>query len=73
MVHGDKDPLVPVQQARDFHEALLKGKVDSTLVILKGMGHGLRHPELDRRIEAFFAKHLLGENVEISGTPILTK
>ena len=73
VVHGDKDPLVPVQQARDFHEALLKGKVDSTLVILKGMGHGLRHPELDRRIEAFFAKHLLGENVEISGTPILTK
>ena len=46
VVHGDKDPLVPVQQARDFHEALLKGKVDSTLVILKEWGTVYATPNL---------------------------
>lgn len=39
IVHGDKDALVPVQQARVMDEALGKSGVDHTLVVVEGGGH----------------------------------
>jgi len=39
IIHGDKDMLVPVQQARVMDEALGKSGVDHTLIVVEGGGH----------------------------------
>lgn len=39
IVHGDKDDLVPVQQATVMDEALGKNGVDHSLIVVKGGGH----------------------------------
>jgi acetyl esterase/lipase len=61
IMHGDKDPLVPAAQSKEFQEALVKAGVSSTLVILPGAGHG-RPPFNDRetmsRVEGFFSRTL---------------
>jgi len=70
VVHGTVDPLVPLDQAKDFHTALTKAGVDSTFVLMEGGGHGIRGPEITQRVGDFFGKHLLGKNIEISADPI---
>lgn len=39
IIHGDKDPLVPVQQAHAMDEALTRAGADHKLVIVPGGGH----------------------------------
>lgn len=39
IIHGDKDGLVPVQQAKVMDESLGKSGVDHTLIIVEGGGH----------------------------------
>jgi len=63
ILHGDADAVNPVEQSRLFHEALRCERVESTLLILEGAGHGWA-PEspTGRKAEAavlqFFQKHL---------------
>ena len=38
--HGDKDNIVPVAQSKILDEALKAAKVESTLVVIEGAGHG---------------------------------
>lgn len=40
IVHGEADPVVPVEQAHLLHEALLAAGVPSELVIMQHGGHG---------------------------------
>ncbi|MFN2286268.1 MAG: alpha/beta fold hydrolase [Anaerolineae bacterium] len=40
IVHGEKDAVVPVEQAHRLHEALRKEGAPSELVILRNAGHG---------------------------------
>jgi acetyl esterase/lipase len=40
IVHGDADPVVPVEQAYLLHNALLKAGTPSDLVIVQDAGHG---------------------------------
>ncbi|AGA28805.1 alpha/beta hydrolase [Singulisphaera acidiphila] len=40
MIHGDADPVVPVQQAQTMAEALKKAGVETKLIIKEGAGHG---------------------------------
>ncbi|RMF87582.1 MAG: alpha/beta hydrolase, partial [Planctomycetota bacterium] len=71
IVHGTKDPLVPYPQSKTFHAALQKAGVESYLQTMVGGGHGgFRNPQLDERIAAFFAKHLLGKQVAIESDPL---
>ena len=42
IMHGDKDPLVPVQQSRLLHDKLTAAGVSSELIVLEGEGHGFR-------------------------------
>jgi acetyl esterase/lipase len=73
-LHGTKDPIVNYEsQAVAFHKALKKAGVDSTLVALEGGGHPAAGPEADRRLRAFFDKHLLGKSVDVSAEPIRVK
>jgi acetyl esterase/lipase len=58
LVHGEQDPLVPPHQATLLHEALQKSGIESTLRVIPGAGHGVGGPEVNRAVEAFFAKHL---------------
>lgn len=63
IVHGDNDRLVPHHQSEILHDALKRMKVDSTLRIVKGAGHGLRDGEVSREelvtmAREFFQKHL---------------
>jgi acetyl esterase/lipase len=61
IVHGDKDPLVPLGQSEILLDALKKAGVEAELVIIKDGGHGgagFNTRENQDRIAAFFDKHL---------------
>jgi acetyl esterase/lipase len=70
IVHGTDDRTVPFNQGERFHEAQKKAGVDTTFVKIEGGGHGIGGPEVERRVRAFFEKHLLGKEVQVSGEPI---
>jgi len=60
ILHGTKDPLVPVEQSELFHDALKEGGVESHLIVVKGAAHDGRvfTPDSLKQVEAFFEKHL---------------
>ena len=70
IVHGTADTVVPVDQAKTFHEKLKKAGVSSTLVLIEGGGHGFGGPEVNKRVSNFFAQQLQGKEVEVSDAPI---
>ena len=62
ILHGDMDPVVPIEQARVLADALQKAGVEYKLVILDG-DHGLSGEagmKAALEIQAFFAMHLKG-------------
>lgn len=62
IIHGDKDELVPIQQATLFLDKLKSHGVPAELVVKKGAGHGWANPETDiETMATFFDKHLLGK------------
>jgi acetyl esterase/lipase len=61
IMHGDKDNLVPLAQSRILDDALKAAKVESTLVVIEGDGHGgpgFGTPENLHKIVDFLDKHL---------------
>jgi acetyl esterase/lipase len=60
IVHGDKDPVVPLSQSELLYEALKKAGVDATLKVIPEAGHGngIFTPELAKEYVEFFEKHL---------------
>lgn len=58
IVHGAKDPLVPVRQAELLHEALKKAEVAVTYRLDPNAGHGLGSPENIRLAKQFFDAQL---------------
>src|SRR5262249_27498901 len=61
IVHGDKDPLVPLSQSESLVAAMKDAGVEAKLVVIKGGGHGgpgFDTPEHRKLIEEFFARHL---------------
>jgi acetyl esterase/lipase len=59
IMHGDIDKLVPLAQSIELRDALQKSKVEASLYIIGGQGHGFRgHPELIPMMRAFFDRHL---------------
>jgi acetyl esterase/lipase len=40
LIHGDKDPLVPISHSKNMIEALKKANVPSDLLVIEGAGHG---------------------------------
>jgi acetyl esterase/lipase len=60
IMHGDKDNLVPHHQGEILAEALRKAGVQVTFETVKGAGHGFGGPEVMKRVEDFFDKHLKG-------------
>jgi hypothetical protein len=65
IIHGDKDELVPIQQATLFMDKLKAAGVPGELVVKEGAGHGWAKPEVEIELMAvFFDKHLLGKGKE---------
>lgn len=67
IVHGELDPIIPLNQAELLHEALQAAGVDSTFVVVEGMKHGFGPQgcpaDLALRMWEFFDRHLKGESV----------
>ena len=62
-LHGDKDPLVPVSQAKLLDETMKEAGASHELIILEGQGHGFAGAAAqtaDEALWAFFEKHLRG-------------
>jgi dipeptidyl aminopeptidase/acylaminoacyl peptidase len=64
VMHGDSDPVVPVEQSRAFVERCRAAGATVDYVEYEGEGHGFRRPEnqLDEygRMRDFLAVHVLG-------------
>jgi dipeptidyl aminopeptidase/acylaminoacyl peptidase len=58
IIHGEKDPTVPVAQAESLAAALKAAGVVTTLEIASGRGHGVGGPRFLPMITAFFDKYL---------------
>ena len=60
IVHGDRDPLVPLQQSELLHAALKKANVKSELHVVNGGGHGgfRSAQEINKKVIAFFKTEL---------------
>lgn len=69
-VHGDADRAVPYDQAVRLDAALRQAGVPSYFVTVKGAGHGDFPKGVNERLQAFFARYLLGQQVDISTQPI---
>lgn len=61
VMHGDCDPVVPVQQSIEFVSAVRAAGGDAALHIYSGEGHGFRDPanQIDeyRRLDDFLGRH----------------
>lgn len=56
ILHGDKDPQVPLEQSRRLHAKLKEAGVPSELIVLPGAGHGGKAfdaPEIRAKVLAF--------------------
>jgi acetyl esterase/lipase len=71
--HGTEDPVVPFAQGEEIHAALQKVGVESHLIRVEGAGHGFAAPEVEQRVKAFLAKHLLDRDAGISAAPVVVK
>jgi dipeptidyl aminopeptidase/acylaminoacyl peptidase len=64
VMHGDSDPVVPIDQSRDFVDRCVAAGGHVEFVVYEGEGHGFRRPEnqLDeyRHMQAFLATHVPG-------------
>jgi acetyl esterase/lipase len=61
VMHGDKDPGVPISQSERFVKALRAAKVDVTWQVVKGAGHGgkqFKTPEMSSVVQRFFERTL---------------
>ncbi len=58
IMHGDKDPAVPLNQSELLEAALRKAGVTVTLHIVEGAGHGFGGRDVSPMVVAFFDQHL---------------
>ena len=58
IMHGEKDPIVPVEQSIAFHDALKAAGLDSSLHVYKGAKHGDLGGDSLKVVKDFFAKNL---------------
>ena len=67
LLHGDRDPVVPLEQSQVFYERLREAGVPATLVVVRNAGHGFKptggtpkpnREEISQLIADFFDQHL---------------
>ncbi len=63
IMHGDKDPGVPLEQSQRLYKKLVAAGVPAKLHVVPGAGHGgkaFQTPETRKIVQAFFDKYLRG-------------
>ncbi|MCC6354996.1 MAG: alpha/beta hydrolase [Verrucomicrobiae bacterium] len=70
IVHGTDDTTVPIQHSEQLAAALERVGADVTFVRVEGGAHMFHGAEVDARVAAFLAKHLLGKKTTVSDAPI---
>jgi acetyl esterase/lipase len=67
IAHADDDLIVPLNQSQLLFEALQQAGVEVTFEVVKGGGHGKKFdsPELLKKLEDFFKKHLAPDYTQI--------
>ena len=71
IVHGTDDRTVGLAQAERLYKAQKEAGIDTTFIKIVGGGHAIGGPEIAERVEAFFARHLLGKkDAVVSSEPI---
>ncbi|HEY0072499.1 MAG TPA: alpha/beta hydrolase [Abditibacteriaceae bacterium] len=58
IMHGDKDPLVPLNQSELLRDALQKVEVSVQFQVIEGAGHGFGGRQINQTVKDFFDKHL---------------
>jgi dipeptidyl aminopeptidase/acylaminoacyl peptidase len=61
ILHGDQDELVPIEEGRTMHEALLAAGTETKFVVIEGGGHPFMGAEVDQaaaEMVDWFARHL---------------
>lgn len=61
LIHGDKDPLVPIEHSQWIFAELQKQKVPSELLVIEGAGHSFKGEDgvrAAKALVAWFEKHL---------------
>jgi len=58
IMHGDRDPLVPLHQSQLLADALRAAGVPVQLEVIRGAGHGFGGPAVRDRVRAFFRARL---------------
>tara|TARA_R110002072_G_scaffold150962_5_gene300040 strand:+ start:1980 stop:2888 length:909 start_codon:yes stop_codon:yes gene_type:complete len=65
LIHGTEDPVVPIDQSEQLHDALEAAGVDVTFLRVNGIGHSFGRmsstPGVYERLIAFYDEHLRGE------------
>jgi acetyl esterase/lipase len=66
ILHGEEDDVVPLQQSKILHQALVAAGVESEFVVVKGGAHGYGgdfFTEMPaQKVLAFFQRHLQGKD-----------
>jgi len=70
IMHGSADPTVPFSQSTQFHAALKKAGVDSTLIEVVGAGHGFGGTEVQEKFKLFLSKIIDGKEVDLKDDKI---
>lgn len=71
IIHGGRDPLVPIEQSARLNKALNDAGARSLFFRVMGGGHGgFANPEIPRRIRQFFDNNLRGGHEIISEAPV---
>lgn len=73
IIHGDRDNIVPLDQAKEFKEALMTAKIPSTMLTGTGRGHVFFSAPLIGHMRDFLDRHLLGKEVTIEEGPVAAK
>ena len=61
IIHGDKDPQVPLDQSQRLHAKLREAGVPSELMVIPGAGHGGKEfttPAVQQSIRTFLARSI---------------
>ncbi|SMP65278.1 alpha/beta hydrolase [Anoxynatronum buryatiense] len=65
LMYGDSDPVIPIKQGEDFHEALIAGGVDSTFyTVIGGVHSSIQFTNQERLMtltKEFFDRELKGK------------
>ena len=71
IVHGDKDPVVPINQSQLLHDALERAGVNSHFHTIKGGGHGqgFGGPEMESMVGDFFDRVLEARSLPANPGP----